>query len=139
MHLTLTSLKHIPLRPSLSLLAPSTRTKLISSPLYLHHHQPTMTIHMQGRCVCNKLQYSLDLDSPEDARTTLCHCHSCRRAFGTNYGLTAKVPLQAFKYEQGTPKRHRQENGVTREFCGECGAYVCEYGVSSDMEEGVEM
>jgi len=88
-----------------------------------------MTIHMQGRCVCKKLQYSLDLDSPEAARTTLCHCHSCRRAFGTNYGLTAKVPLAAFRYDTGTPKRHTQDNGVTREFCGECGAYICEYGV----------
>jgi len=48
-------------------------------------------VHLKGRCVCNALQYSLHLDSPDDARTTLCHCHSCRRAFGTNYGLTAKV------------------------------------------------
>ncbi|KAK4114758.1 DUF636-domain-containing protein [Canariomyces notabilis] len=87
-----------------------------------------MSIHMQGRCVCNKLQYSLDLDSPEDARATLCHCYSCRRAFGTNYGLTAKVPIQAFRYESGTPKKYKQENGVTREFCDNCGAYVCEYG-----------
>jgi hypothetical protein len=88
-----------------------------------------MAIHMQGRCVCNKLQYSLDLDSPENARTTLCHCHNCRRAFGTNYGLTAKVPLDAFKYESGTPKKYKQGNGVTREFCDNCGAFICEYGV----------
>ncbi|GAB1314613.1 hypothetical protein MFIFM68171_04823 [Madurella fahalii] len=87
-----------------------------------------MSLHMQGRCVCKKLQYSLDLESPEDARTTLCHCHSCRRAFGTNYGLTAKVPLQAFRYESGSPKKYKQENGVTREFCDNCGAFICEYG-----------
>lgn len=90
-----------------------------------------MTIHLQGRCVCNKLHYSLNLPSPDAVRTTLCHCHSCRRAFGANYGLTAKVPLEAFRYGAGSasPKRYRQENGVTREFCGECGAFVCEYGV----------
>ncbi|KAL2131172.1 hypothetical protein VTI74DRAFT_5459 [Chaetomium olivicolor] len=87
-----------------------------------------MAIHLQGRCVCKKLQYSLDLESTEDARTTLCHCHSCRRAFGTNYGLTAKVPLESFKYETGTPKKYKQENGVTREFCDNCGAFICEYG-----------
>jgi hypothetical protein len=88
---------------------------------------------MQGRCVCNKLQYSLNLDSPDNARTTLCHCHSCRRAFGTNYGLTAKIPLDAFKYESGTPKKYKQGNGVTREFCDNCGAFICEYGVRSQL------
>jgi len=87
-----------------------------------------MPVHLQGRCVCRKLRYSLDLDSPDDARTTLCHCNSCRRAFGTNYGLTAKVPLQSLKYEEGTPKLFKEENGVTREFCDSCGAYICEYG-----------
>ncbi|AEO56577.1 hypothetical protein MYCTH_2301671 [Thermothelomyces thermophilus ATCC 42464] len=87
-----------------------------------------MAIHMQGRCVCRRLRYSLDLGSAEDARTTLCHCHSCRRAFGANYGLTAKVPLAAFRYEAGEPRRYKQENGVTREFCDQCGAFICEYG-----------
>lgn len=120
--------------------SPLLLTKRRTSHLLFHrppHHPITtpgiitaiMTIHMQGRCVCKKLQYSLDLNSTENARTTLCHCHSCRRAFGTNYGLTAKVPLSAFKYESGTPRKHKQENGVTREFCDECGAYICEYGV----------
>nr|pir hypothetical protein 13E11.200 [imported] - Neurospora crassa [Neurospora crassa] len=88
-----------------------------------------MSIHMKGRCVCENLQYSLELDSLDDARTTLCHCNSCKRAFGTNYGLTTKVPLQGFKYEAGTPKKFKQHNGVTREFCDNCGAYMCEYGV----------
>ncbi|KAK4185159.1 Mss4-like protein [Podospora australis] len=87
-----------------------------------------MGIHLQGRCVCKKLQYSVKLDSADDARTTLCHCKSCRRAFGGNYGLTAKVALDAFKYDAGEPKKHKQENGVTREFCDNCGSYICEYG-----------
>lgn len=90
-----------------------------------------MSIHMNGHCVCKNLQYSLELDSLDDARTTLCHCNSCKRAFGTNYGLTTKVPLKGFKYETGTPKLFKQHNGVTREFCDNCGAYICEYGVSS--------
>jgi hypothetical protein len=114
-------------------LAPTTSPSL----RYLQR-PPAMSIHMQGRCVCNKLQYSLDLDSPEDARATLCHCHSCRRAFGTNYGLTAKVPIQAFRYESGTPKKYKQENGVTREFCDNCGAYVCEYGVSEAVSAALD-
>lgn len=92
---------------------------------------------VKGHCVCNKLRYSLDLDfnSGSDAaspRTTLCHCQSCRRAFGTNYGLTAKVPVQSFHYEEdsGQPRKFKQrDTGVTREFCDNCGAYICEYGV----------
>jgi len=89
-------------------------------------------MHLQGRCVCQRLRYTLDLESPDDARTTLCHCNSCRRAFGTNYGLTAKVPVRSFRYlddNSGSLKTYKQENGVVREFCGNCGAFICEYGV----------
>ncbi|RKU41909.1 hypothetical protein DL546_005503 [Coniochaeta pulveracea] len=87
-----------------------------------------MVIDLRGRCVCSNLKYTVSLKSEEDARTTLCHCSSCRRAFGTNYGLTTKVPLEGFKYDQGEPKLYKQDNGVIREFCDNCGAYVCEYG-----------
>lgn len=51
----------------------------------------TMALDLKGRCVCSALRYSVNLNSAADARTTLCHCKSCRRAFGTNYGLTTKV------------------------------------------------
>ncbi len=89
-----------------------------------------MGVRLTGHCVCRNLRYSLDLDSAEDARTTLCHCRSCRTAFGTNYGLTAKVPVRSFKYDDGSkPKTFKQDNGVVREFCENCGAYICEYGV----------
>ncbi|GJC80356.1 hypothetical protein ColLi_03194 [Colletotrichum liriopes] len=87
-----------------------------------------MPTTLNGRCVCSKLQYSAKIDSPDDARTSLCHCSSCKRAFGANYGLTTKVPLEGFSYTKGTPKRFRQENGVIREFCDNCGAFLCEYG-----------
>ncbi|KAK4646124.1 hypothetical protein QC761_207570 [Podospora bellae-mahoneyi] len=85
---------------------------------------------LKGGCTCKTVQYTLTLNSVEDARTTLCHCKSCKRAFGTNYGLTAKVALDAFSYNEGTEtlKKYTQQNGVTREFCGECGVFICEYG-----------
>lgn len=50
-----------------------------------------MAATLTGRCVCAQLQYSAKLASTDDARTSLCHCSSCKRAFGTNYGLTTKV------------------------------------------------
>ncbi|KAM7214866.1 Mss4-like protein [Rhypophila decipiens] len=94
---------------------------------------------INGRCVCNKVRYTLELvpeqegDSKKTStapRTTLCHCSSCRRAFGTNYGLTAKVALENFRYDEDSaaPRKFKQENGVTREFCENCGAYLVEYG-----------
>lgn len=79
-----------------------------------------MGVDLKGHCVCKALTYSVSLDSPEEGSTTLCHCGSCRRAFGTNYGLTTKVPVDAFKYESGKPKLFKQDNGVVREFCDNC-------------------
>ncbi|KAK4164382.1 Mss4-like protein [Cladorrhinum sp. PSN259] len=90
--------------------------------------QPTK---LHGSCICQKIKYTVTLSDLSDARTTICHCHSCRRAFGTNYGLTTKLPISAFSYDTGSssePKKHKQSNGVTREFCGDCGAFICEYG-----------
>ncbi|KAF4428535.1 hypothetical protein CFRS1_v007379 [Colletotrichum fructicola] len=98
-----------------------------------------MAATLTGRCVCAQLQYSAKLASTDDARTSLCHCSSCKRAFGTNYGLTtkrrcadiipwSKVPLESFSYTRGQPKKFKQDNGVIREFCDTCGAFVCEYG-----------
>ncbi|KAK0739444.1 Mss4-like protein [Apiosordaria backusii] len=90
---------------------------------------------LKGSCTCKALQYTLSLPSLDEARTTLCHCSSCRRAFGTNYGLTAKVPLDSFSYKvtngdtPETLKKYKQKNGVTREFCDNCGVFICEYGV----------
>lgn len=108
---------------------------------------------LSGRCVCGEVQYVVDLGPAEEARTSLCHCSSCKRAFGTNYGLTTKVsrssllsnlgprlrhiwvltmgqvPLSSFEYTHGEPKTHKQSNGVVREFCQICGTFLCEFGV----------
>ncbi|KAJ0116380.1 hypothetical protein J7T55_007360 [Diaporthe amygdali] len=69
-----------------------------------------MALNLTGTCTCKNLQYTVKLDSADSARTSLCHCSSCKKAFGTNFGLTSK------------------ENGVIREFCENCGSFTCEYG-----------
>lgn len=108
----------------------------------------------RGSCFCRNIEYELQLDSPDDARTSLCHCRSCKvlifssagtvhafltilfsqKAFGTNYGLTAKVPKNAFHVTAGNPKEHTADNGsgavIYREFCDNCGSFILEYGVS---------
>ncbi|KAI0749283.1 DUF636 domain protein [Daedaleopsis nitida] len=92
-----------------------------------------MPIKLTGSCYCKKLEYEVNLDSADDARTSLCHCQNCKKAFGTNFGLTAKVPKDAFRYTRGAPKEHAADNGggatvVHREFCDDCGSFVLEYG-----------
>ncbi|WWD09723.1 hypothetical protein V865_007851 [Kwoniella europaea PYCC6329] len=94
-----------------------------------------MTITLTGSCFCRSLEYKITLNSVDDARTTLCHCGNCKKAFGTNYGLTSKIPKSAFQYTKGKPKEHAMDNGggsvVTREFCSECGSYILEYGAQA--------
>ncbi|KAJ5280707.1 DUF636 domain protein [Penicillium angulare] len=92
-----------------------------------------------GSCFCRNIEYELHLASPDEARTSLCHCRNCRhwqmmqKAFGTNYGLTVKVPKDAFRLTTGKPKVHAADNGsgvmIYREFCDNCGSYILEYGV----------
>ncbi|OJD22831.1 hypothetical protein ACJ73_05817 [Blastomyces percursus] len=89
---------------------------------------PTYT----GSCYCRAIQYRLNLVSPADARTSLCHCQNCKKAFGTNYGLTAKVPKDSVEILSGKTKEHCADNGsgvmLYREFCSTCGSFILEYG-----------
>jgi hypothetical protein len=109
-------------------------------------------MHYTGSCYCRAIKYSFDV-SPEEARTSLCHCHNCKvpsspqilytspkkthqrkqKFFGTNYGLTTKIPVSAFKITAGEPTVHEADNGsgslLHREFCGVCGGPILEYGV----------
>ncbi|KAI9373403.1 Mss4-like protein [Aspergillus egyptiacus] len=89
---------------------------------------PTYT----GSCTCRRIEYNLTLSSPDDARTSLCHCKNCKKAFGTNYGLTAKIAKEALQLTKGSTKNFSADNGsgaiVHREFCENCGSFICEYG-----------
>lgn len=42
-----------------------------------HHHLTKMQSY-PGSCFCHKITYNLNLSSPDDARTSLCHCRSCK-------------------------------------------------------------
>lgn len=91
-------------------------------------------MHLTGSCACRNLTHTLSLASPSDARTSLRHRRNCKKAFGTNYSLTAKVPVSSFAYtaESGAPTEHVADNGsgtlARREFCGKCGSFILEYG-----------
>ncbi|KAF3405462.1 hypothetical protein DPV78_002503 [Talaromyces pinophilus] len=87
---------------------------------------------LTGSCYCKNIKYEVSLNSPDDARTSLCHCRNCKKAFGTNYGLTAKIPKDALNITQGKTKEHSADNGsgmvINREFCDNCGSFILEYG-----------
>lgn len=86
---------------------------------------------LQGGCYCGEVRYELDLSSPDDARTSLCHCNNCKKFFGTAFGLTAKIPKDRFHLTKGHTKEHVSPNGSStlhREFCSDCGSGILEYG-----------
>lgn len=59
-------------------------------------------VDLTGSCFCGNLTYQLYLDSKGDARTSLCHCRNCKKAFGGAFGLTSKAPLKGFRYAEGS-------------------------------------
>ncbi|BAE58693.1 unnamed protein product [Aspergillus oryzae RIB40] len=121
-------------RPRLNLsLSQFSRPNLYcSSSIHFFQSPPRAMPTYPGSCYCRDIEYELSLASPDDARTSLCHCKSCKKAFGTNYGLTAKIPKDALRLIKGAPKEHVADNGsgslIHREFCSNCGSFICEYG-----------
>lgn len=85
-----------------------------------------------GGCYCKEIRYEIELETPDEARTSLCHCRNCKKFFGTAFGLTAKIPKDAFRVTKGQTKEHAADNGsgtvLFREFCGTCGSGILEYG-----------
>lgn len=95
------------------------------------------SINLPGSCFCNNIAYCIRLETLDDAKTSLCHCKTCKKAFGGAFGLLAKVPLQCFRYtrESTSPVVFvglDMDSGlnVWREFCGRCGSPLCYYSVS---------
>ncbi|KAK8162450.1 Mss4-like protein, partial [Phyllosticta citrichinensis] len=93
---------------------------------------------LTGSCCCRAITYEINLQSANDTRTSLCHCKNCKKAFGTNYSLTAKIPHEAFKYTQSKPKEHAADNdsgtAIYREFCDTCGSFILEYGEAAEFD-----
>lgn len=106
----------------------------------------------KGGCYCGEIKYTIDV-SPDDARTSLCHCNNCKvgltfhicassladaevcqKFFGTAFGLTTKVPISSFSYTSDSkkPTIHEADNGsgtmLHREFCPKCGSGILEVG-----------
>ncbi|KAI4139960.1 MAG: hypothetical protein LQ341_004012 [Variospora aurantia] len=98
----------------------------------------------KGACYCKAVKYEIDISSPEEARTSLCHCKNCKLRDAnpesynvTAFGLTTKIPVKAFSYtsDSAQPTTHEADNGsgslLHREFCSKCGSGILEYGAAA--------
>ncbi|KFY54223.1 hypothetical protein V496_07326 [Pseudogymnoascus sp. VKM F-4515 (FW-2607)] len=84
-----------------------------------------------GSCYCGEIKYTIDLTSPNKARSSICHCRNCKKFCGSAFAITTKIPRESFMITQGSPKEHVGDNGsgvqLHREFCDECGSGILEY------------
>lgn len=79
-----------------------------------------------GGCACGAVRYAIDREAV--AGQAHCHCSDCQRATGSAFATFCFVPEAAFRAEGGEAKGWRvpggSGRGVTRYFCGECGAQL---------------
>ncbi|KZO90311.1 hypothetical protein CALVIDRAFT_551645 [Calocera viscosa TUFC12733] len=84
------------------------------------------------RLLLGQIRYEFTLGSPDDARTSICHCRNCKKFTGGESGVTIKIPKNAFRITQGKTTEHIMDDGsgtnLHREFCGTCGGPILEYG-----------
>ncbi|TFK39073.1 DUF636 domain-containing protein [Crucibulum laeve] len=85
-----------------------------------------------GSCYCKEVKYEVNLQSLDDARTSICYCSNCKKWTGSAFGITTKIPRSALKITKGKTTEHVSDNGsgtkLYREFCGTCGGGILEYG-----------
>lgn len=81
-------------------------------------------MEFSGRCYCGKIRYQV---AGNPVIKLQCHCRECQYISGGSVNVTIGMPAAGFKYTQGTPKaftRKDLKNGVTREFCADCGTQL---------------
>lgn len=60
-------------------------SNVVSSKLRIHGHSAPLplsryasTMVYKGACYCKAVKYEIDISSPDEARTSLCHCKNCK-------------------------------------------------------------
>ena len=82
-----------------------------------------------GGCYCKEVRYEAEGDALMKAQ---CFCRECQYITGGNSLLIMGVAEGGFKITQGELKGFKRtdiENGVTREFCPNCGTHVTTLGM----------
>ena len=79
---------------------------------------------LTGHCYCGALRYEAGGDPLFKGQ---CHCRECQYISGGMPAVVMGMKEPEFRYTQGKPKGYKRAdlaNGVTREFCPECGTHV---------------
>lgn len=80
----------------------------------------------EGGCLCGKVRFRVDA---APLWTSHCHCVSCRKFTGSAFVTYAGYATDAVTQLGAAPRQHHSSEGVTRSFCGECGAPISYEGV----------
>lgn len=79
---------------------------------------------MEGGCYCGAVRYEAKGDPIFKGQ---CFCRECQHVSGGSANIVMGMPEAGFAYTKGSPKTFQRsdlENGVTREFCAECGTHL---------------
>ena len=79
---------------------------------------------LEGGCYCKQVRYESTGDVGMKAQ---CFCRECQYTTGGDSMFAIGVPEDGFKITQGELKDFKREdieNGVTRQFCSNCGTHV---------------
>jgi hypothetical protein len=79
-----------------------------------------MTV-FEGGCHCGAVRYSIDR---RPTWSMICHCRSCRKVSGAPLMGWVTSAMAALTFTMGAPKAYASSPGVTRGFCGTCGAQL---------------
>jgi hypothetical protein len=79
---------------------------------------------IEGGCYCKEVRYE---STGEIGMKAQCFCRECQYITGGDSLLVLGVPEDGFKVTKGKLKGFKRsdlENGVTREFCPNCGTHI---------------
>ncbi len=78
---------------------------------------------VQGRCLCEKIQYEFN-GNPCDV--AYCHCSECRRTLGAAFAAYARIDSSKFEWKSGTELLSTYESSPTVNgyFCSKCGSQL---------------
>lgn len=76
---------------------------------------------LSGSCLCGAVRYRV---AGPVGPTSHCHCSMCRKAHGAAFATYARVARADFHFSAGAEdvRSYESSAGVTRTFCGRCGA-----------------
>lgn len=91
---------------------------------------------IEGRCLCNGVQYQYDGELQE---VVICHCDMCKRAQGTPFVTNSPINFDKFRVVKGIDllKSYFSSEKKRRVFCSNCGSPI--FSQRSDFPEIIRL